>query len=553
MVPGKLIDSRSDELPSANAERLLFDSELRQALAKNQFELFYQPKVSCISGAVVGVEALLRWRHPVRGLVLPDEFVPGLEENGLINGVGHWVLREACSQLKRWLDRGFGRQSVAVNLSVRQLDNGDLVAAVREALAVSGLPADCLELELTESALMRNVEQGIAILAELRQLGVRFCVENFGAGYASISCLKRFPLDAVKVGRAVIKDMTTEPDEVSITRAVIGMAHNLKLKVIAQGVETEGQLAMLMANQCDEIQGYFFSHPLPAIEIEKILLDRSLMSPLPEPPSQRLRTILIVDDEENILTSLRRLLRRSGYRVLMANGGEAGLELLAVNEVDVILSDQRMPGMMGVEFLRRVKTLHPQTVRMVLSGYTELQSITDAINEGAIYKFLTKPWDDELLRANIEEAFRYKEMADENRRLGAEVQAVNEQLGLANARLVQTLAEKERRIERNEMTLDIAQEALQCIPFPVLGVDDDDVVVFANIEAEKLLGGGGPLLGSDAVDCLPGPLFKLLQGVDGDSVDWAANQSPLRVLYRRMGPRHAGSRLLILFPATAAI
>ncbi|WP_428825864.1 EAL domain-containing protein [Azonexus sp. IMCC34842] len=530
--------------------RLSFDSDLHQALAGNEFELFYQPKVSCSNGDIVGLEALLRWRHPVRGLVMPDDFVPALEENGFIISVGQWVLREACRQLKQWHDLGFGRPSVAVNLSVYQLESSELVASVREALAVSGLPADCLELEVTESALLRNVERVNAIMNELRRLGVRFCVENFGTGYASVSYLKRFPLDAIKMGCSVIHDITAEADDVSITRAVIGMAHNLKLKVIAQGVETEGQLALLVANHCDEIQGYFFSHPLPAADIEKILADRCAMPALPAAPSQRERTILIVDDEENILASLRRLLRRNGYRILTATGGEAGLELLAVNEVDVILSDQRMPGMMGVEFLRRVKSLYPQTVRMVLSGYTELQSITDAINEGAIYKFLTKPWDDELLRANIEEAFRYKEMADENRRLSGQVQAVNTQLAEANGRLLQTLGEKERRIERDEMTLDIAQEALQCIPFPVLGVDDEDLVVFANIEAERLLGGGNPLLGSAASDCLPAPLFRLLQGNDGDAVDWVAGRGPLRALYRRMGPRHAESRLLIIFPVT---
>lgn len=290
----------------------------------------------------------------------------------------------------------------------------------------------------------------------------------------------------------------------------------------------------------------------PGSAPERQLPDTDPRQALAKPTNPRQQTILIVDDEENILASLRRLLRRNGYRILTANSGETGLELLAANEVDVILSDQRMPGMMGVEFLRRVKTLYPQTVRMVLSGYTELQSITDAINEGAIYKFLTKPWDDELLRANIEEAFRYKGMADENRRLGAEIQAVNEQLGLANARLLQTLAEKERRIERNETTLDIVQEALQCIPFPVLGVDTEEMVVFANIEAEKLLGGGRPLIGAEATDCLPEPLLNLLQGADGDWVDWPSGASTLRALYRRMGPRHAGSRLLIIFPAGAA-
>lgn len=264
---------------------------------------------------------------------------------------------------------------------------------------------------------------------------------------------------------------------------------------------------------------------------------------------KRQRTLLLVDDEESILASLRRLLRREGYRILSAGGGEAGLELLAQNEVDVILSDQRMPGMMGVEFLRRVKILYPQTVRMVLSGYTELQSITDAINEGAIYKFLTKPWDDELLRANIEEAFRYKELADENRRLHTELQSVNLQLAQANACLLDTLAEKERRIERDETTLDVAQEVLQCIPFPVLGFDDGGLVVFANIEAGKVLGAGNPLLGSDATECLPAALAVLIQGKDGDSIDWHAGQTPYQALYRRLGPKKTGGRLLILFSA----
>jgi CheY-like chemotaxis protein len=268
-------------------------------------------------------------------------------------------------------------------------------------------------------------------------------------------------------------------------------------------------------------------------------------------PGKRLRTLLLVDDEENILASLRRLLRRDGYRILSAGGGEAGLELLAQNEVDVILSDQRMPGMMGVEFLRRVKTLYPQTVRMVLSGYTELQSVTDAINEGAIYKFLTKPWDDELLRANIEEAFRYKELADENRHLQSELQSVNEQLAQANERLLDTLAEKDRRIERDETTLDVAQEVLQCIPFPVLGFDDEGMVVFANIAAAEILGVGHPLLGSDAAECLPATLVQLIQGNDGDSIDWFGGQTCYQALYRRLGPGKSEGRLLILFSARA--
>jgi len=383
----------------------------------------------------------------------------------------------------------------------------------------------------------------------LRQLGVRFSVDDFGTGYSSLSYLKRFPIDAVKVDRSFVQDITANPDDASITRAVITMAHNLKLKVIAEGVETEGQLSLLIANHCDQIQGYFFSRPVEAGEMEKILADRCRIPSLPLQPEKRVRTILLVDDEENIISSLRRLLRRDGYQILTANGGAEALELLARNEIDVIVSDQRMPNMTGVEFLRRVKTIHPQTVRMVLSGYTELQSITDAINEGAIYKFLTKPWEDDLLRANIEEAFRYKELADENRRLNSEIQVANKELAQSNAKLLGTLAEKEKRIERDETTLYVAQEILQCVPFPVLGFDEDGVVVFANQAAEQVLGGGGLLLGSELGDTLPAELLDLVQGGDGGTLTWHAGSTVWQVQYRLLGGLSGASgRLLILFP-----
>lgn len=271
----------------------------------------------------------------------------------------------------------------------------------------------------------------------------------------------------------------------------------------------------------------------------------------PQTAEKRQRTILLVDDEEGILSSLRRLLRPEGYRILLANGGAAGLELLAQNEVDVILSDQRMPGMTGVEFLRQVKVIHPNTVRMVLSGYTELQSITDAINEGAVYKFLTKHWEDGLLKANIEEAFRYKELNDENRRLNLEVVNANKNLAKNNLNLLETLADKERSLELNGILLNIAQEVLQCIPYPVLGLDNENVVVFANEEANSALGMDGILLGLVANEVLPEPLLGLVEGNNGDTVEWKTSAKTWRVLLRSLGLR-GGSRtgqLLMLFPS----
>ena len=265
-------------------------------------------------------------------------------------------------------------------------------------------------------------------------MGVNLSVDDFGTGYSSLAYLKRFPIDILKVDRAFVRDIVADTNDVSITRAIIILAHNLKLKVVAEGVETEGQLGLLIANHCNEVQGYYFSRPLPAEEATALLHSGRMLAGM-----RRNRTLLLVDDEANILSALKRLLRGDGYDILTALSATQGMEMLATHPVDVIISDQRMPGMSGVEFLRRVKTLHPETVRLVLSGYTDLQAVTDAINEGAIYKFLTKPWDDGILRANIEEAFRSKEMADENRRMHAELALANEQMAAVNAQLQKLL------------------------------------------------------------------------------------------------------------------
>lgn len=211
------------------------------------------------------------------------------------------------------------------------------------------------------------------------------------------------------------------------------------------------------------------------------------------------RTLLIVDDDANIVTSLTRLLRRDGYRFLTAGSGEEGLALLAQHpETGVIVADQRMPGMSGVVFLSQVKELYPDTVRIVLSGYTELVSVTDAINRGAIYKFLTKPWEDDLLRANIEEAFRRYEIVRENEHLSNELKAVNTALIIANRKLEQNIAAKADQITRNLDVLGISQEILENLPIAVLGVGEDGIIALANRLARELFGAGGPLLGAMA-------------------------------------------------------
>lgn len=530
-------------------ERLQLDSDLRQALDREEFELFYQPKVSCLTGGIVGAEALIRWHHPKRGLVTPAEFIPVLEELRLISDVGAWTLRDACRQIRQWLDEGIDPPVVAVNLSARQLDGDDLVMTVRQALEDYRVSPDRLELELTEGLLMRHVERVVPILAELRGIGVSLSVDDFGTGYSSLAYLKQFPLDAIKVDRSFVRDITADADDASITRAVINMAHQLKLKVIAEGVETEGQLALLIANQCDEIQGYFFSRPVPAAEMAKMLREnRRLPSELLR-LDDRQRTILIVDDEPSIISALRRLLRADGYRILSANSGAEGLELLAKNKVDVIISDQRMPEMTGVDFLRRVKSIYPNTVRIVLSGYTDLQSITEAVNEGAIYRFMTKPWDDDLLRKNIERALRHKELADENHRLGMNLQMANVELARSNQQLHEVIEAKQRRIVRDETTLTIAQKLLYQLPIPIVGADDDGLIVFANEQAAEILGHGKALLGLKAKKTLPDQLIKLLEQPLGHRETWSdGTQGYLAHCQPLIGHEENNSRLLMLVP-----
>lgn len=269
------------------------------------------------------------------------------------------------------------------------------------------------------------------------------------------------------------------------------------------------------------------------------------------PTGERRRTLLLVDDDDHIVSSLRRLLRRNGYHILSANSGAAGLALLLQHDVDVIVSDQRMPGMTGVEFLRQARQCRPDTVRMVLSGYTEFQSITDAINEGAIYRFLTKPWDDEQIRSNIEEAFHHKELADENLRLSAALQLSNRDLAEANRQLQHLLAEKQRQLQRDEASLDISQEVLHCITIPLIGVDDEGVMVFANREAELLFVHHAPLLGLSASECLPAPLLLLLGNADPARIDLHIDQRLWHASCRRMGSSSRSSGWLLMLQPQA--
>jgi len=530
-------------------ERLALETALRQALRDEQLDLYYQPQVDLVHGRIVGVEALLRWQHPTLGRIAPERFIPIAEETGLIVAIGDWVLRLAIEQAAAWQKAGLPPLRMAVNLSARQLLQPDLARRIEGLLAAAGLDPRLFGVEVTESMLIANFDQAVQHLRALRALGIEVALDDFGTGYSSLSYLRRLPVDVVKIDRSLVPDVTALAEDVSITRAIITMAHQLQMKVLAEGVESEGQAALLAANQCDQMQGYWFSAALPAAAIETMLRDGRQIDPALLDRRSRQRTLLLVDDEENVIAALRRLLRAEGWLVLNATSAEQALQLMARHEVDVILSDQRMPGMTGVELLRRAKQLYPETIRLVLSGYTELQSITDAINEGAIYKFLAKPWDDAELRAHLREAFTLKEMADQNRRLDQEVQTANRDLAELNQRLQTLLSAQREQNQREVGSREAAQDLLDAVPVPVLGVDDEGLLVFANAPAQALCSLSGEFLGGAATEHLPPNLRRTL---DGDSIlvtlagrRWWAMSRPL------IG--NARGHLLVLLPQIGAL
>ncbi|HBC02210.1 MAG TPA: diguanylate cyclase [Pseudomonas sp.] len=268
---GNTLQFFTDRPQASSMQYLQLENQLRKALEVGQLEVFYQPRLSLADDALEAAEALVRWRHPQRGLVAPAHFIPLAEETGLIIPLGEFVLREACRQARQWQQDGLAEIRVSVNLSVKQLRQGNFVSLVRQVLEETGLPATMLELELTESQLLDDIDNAISISEQLRALGVRLAIDDFGTGFSSLSYLKRFPVDYVKIDRSFISELEHSSQDAAITRAIIAMVHSLERKVVAEGVETQAQMDFLKANQCDEIQGYLLSPPVPAEQFAELL------------------------------------------------------------------------------------------------------------------------------------------------------------------------------------------------------------------------------------------------------------------------------------------
>lgn len=537
------------EINDINKERVKIAHDLKVALVEQQLQMVYQPKADLQTGAISGLEALMRWVHPENGIISPAYFIPIAEEAGLIGELGEWIMETVCRDLADWIKADIRPPCVAINVSPKQLLDPLFSFKLLSALEKYQVSAQYISLEITEGVLMNNDAFMIDMLKGFKEHGFILTLDDFGTGYSALSYLKHFPFDYVKIDQSFIREVQTSFEDASISKAVIAMAHSLGIEVIAEGVENEAQCEFLSANMCDQIQGYYYSKPINAEKAVEFIRANTCL------PNHLLRfkkpeqTILFVDDEPNILASLNRLLRREGYHILIANSGREGLELLAKHAVDVIVSDQRMPEMTGVDFLREAKQLYPDTVRMILSGYTELQYITEAINEGAIYKFLTKPWEDEQLKQNIREAFQYKGMADENRRLNLQIQTTNQELAKSNRHLAAVLQQKQLQISRDEASLEIAREVLQQIPVPLIGVDDDDMIAFINKAAESVFGNTIAMLGED-IQKLSADFYTLLREVAAEQ-DYAIaiNQVAYVANWKMMGESsHSRGKLITLRP-----
>lgn len=297
----------TEELNQKIRKRLSMESMLRHALERGEFFLHYQPQAALQTGCVIGVEALIRWNREPEGVIAPADFIPLTEELGLIVPIGEWVLRTACAQMKAWQDAGLPKISVAVNLSARQFRQKDLVEMIARVLRETGLDPRYLDIELTESMMMHNVEAAVITLGKLKDMGINLSIDDFGTGYSSLNYLKRFPIDVLKIDQSFVRDIASDADDGAIARSIIALAHSLKLQVTAEGVETEAQMNYLGIHHCDVIQGYYYSRPMPAIACAQWLLQRKRLTRSFGPRPAPRQAPPIINDDANMSPALQRL------------------------------------------------------------------------------------------------------------------------------------------------------------------------------------------------------------------------------------------------------
>lgn len=415
------------EMDDLLSERMQLEQQLRQGIEQDELELHYQPQLDLHNGCLQGFEALVRWRHNGE-LRSPLSFIPLAEECGLIGRIDAWVLQQACQQLVCWQHTDWPEATMSVNVSAGSIEDGSCVALVQQTLESTGLLARFLKLEVTESVLMRKPDDAAKTMHALREMGVALSIDDFGTGYSSLTYIKRFPFTELKIDKLFVDGVVNNAEDNALVRAIVKLGQTLNMKVVAEGVESEVQQTMLNSYGCDVIQGYHYAKPMSVVSCDDFLatLMQSQLSAHAAPDVVSKRTLLIVDDDDNLLKALTRQLRHVGYRILTANCAEQGLELLGLNKVQVVLAEHQLQlsnNMNGLDFLRQVKLIHPNTVRIVLSGNTQLQAVLQAVNDGAVFRFLTKPWDNDHLNQVLQQAFRESDLLTENADMRAQLEA----------------------------------------------------------------------------------------------------------------------------------
>lgn len=525
--------------------RAALESGLRSAIVLDQLQLHYQPFVDLQTGRVGGMEALLRWTHPELGVVSPATFIPVAEGSGLIVEIGAWVFQRACRDMRAWLDRGIEVPPVSVNISPAQFRDPGLLPQIEATLRQYALTPDRVCIEVTEGALMDDVTHSGEVLRGLKNLGVKLSLDDFGTGYSSLSYLKNFPFDKVKIDQSFVRGIHHNPQDAVIVKVVIAMAHGLGLHVIAEGVETEAQCEFMRANLCDQVQGYFFARPGPRDRIEEFLLTGPRLPAHLMRERSRQRSVLVVHEDVDTTHALSTFLGQDGTQVLTAPDGSRALQLLATHPVDLVLLDYRKRGATGMEFLHQAMKQCPDALRIVLSSPDEIQAAIQAMNDGVVNRFLTKPVGDHQLRSCVADAFVHKELADENRQLNLKIRTANQELAGSNRQLQEVLGRQQRQILDSELNLNVVRDALQCIPMPVLGLDDEGMVAFANAQAQALLGEHTDLLARDCASALPALAAVVRALPEGESGDVTLAELAYRVQWRRMGHRSAASGKLV--------
>jgi diguanylate cyclase (GGDEF)-like protein len=399
-----------ESMNAASMRRLTLENELRKALDRGELYVHYQPQMDLWEGPIVGVEALLRWHNEELGSVAPTEFIPVAEETGLICSIGEWVLRQACTQAKNWQNEGLPRIRMAVNLSARQLTQAGFTELVRAIIEETGLDPQYLELELTESCLMEDVDHAIEALSALKTTGVSLAIDDFGTGYSSLTHLRRFPIDRLKIDRSFVSNITSDPSDAALAMAVVAMAHSLELRVTAEGVETAEQESFLRDRRCDEVQGYHISRPVNPQKISEMIRSGDLTQTLRNDSLKLVRTLLVVGGSQDIVDSIQSIAKSSGYDFLAATTCEEAVSKVKEVTVDIVIADHDVNGEDGIEFLRQIRVQTPRTIRIVLSSKKPMKQILEAMNEGAIFTHLPSNISEAQLRQALEEALLFSNM-----------------------------------------------------------------------------------------------------------------------------------------------